>query len=291
MDRGKERIVAFALLCLFSAGCGPKPPSVTIDGSATVFPIANILAEDFAEAHPDVRVVANKSGTGGGLQKLARGEIDVATASRPVEPREARAVPGGVIEIPIADDGITVVVNSANPIASLSTAQLRSAWSGRVDDWRALGGPPGRIDFYGPTESHGTFDVFTEAVDGRSGDVRRDVQTDEDYNVIVRAVADDPQGMGYVGFDYYSRNLEHIKAVAVDGVLPTEKTIGNGAYRTLARPLYLVASRRALGRPEVRAFLEFALGSRGRAAVSEARYVPLPPQELEAARRRVAAAG
>ena len=287
MDRRTGGIAALALL----GGCAPRPPTVTIDGSATVFPIANILAEDFADAHPDVRVVANKCGTGGGLQKLARGEIDVATASRSVEPREARAVSGGIVAIPIADDGITVVVNPANPIASVSTAGLRAAWSGRIDDWRALGGPPGRIAFYGPTESHGTFDVFTEAIDGRAGDVRRDVQTDEDYNVIVRAVADDPRGMGYVGFDYYTRNRDRIKALAVDGIVPTERTIASGAYRTLARPLYLVAARRALARPEVRAFLEFALGARGRAAVVEARYVPLPPRDLEAARRRVAAAG
>ena len=287
MDRGRWAIVAFALL----AGCGPRPRTITIDGSSTVFPIANILAEDFADSHPDIRVVANKSGTGGGLQKLARGEIDIATASRRVEPREAQAVRGGVVEIPIADDGITVVVNPANPVATLSAAQLRSAWSGAVDDWEDLGGSPGRIDFYGPTESHGTFEIFTEAVDGRSGAVRKDVQTDEDYNVIVRAVADDPRGIGYVGFDYYSRNHDRIKAVAVDGVLPTESTIASGTYRPLARPLYLVASRRALARPEVRAFLRFALGEKGRAAVVEARYVPLPPADLEAARRRVATAG
>lgn len=287
MGRRRWGIVAFGLL----AGCATPPRTVTIDGSSTVFPIANILAEDFAEAHPGVRVVANKCGTGGGLQKLARGEIDVATASRPVEPREARAVKGGVVEIPIADDGITVIVNPTNPIASLTAGQLRAAWSGKVDDWRDLGGSPGRIDFYGPTENHGTFEIFTEAVDGRTGDVRRDVQTDEDYNVIVRAVSDDPRGIGYVGFDYYSRNHDRIKAIAVGGVPPTESTIASGAYRPLARPLYLVASRRALARTEVRDFLEFALGAKGRAAVSEARYVPLPPRDLEAARRRVAAAG
>ena len=287
MDRRRLGIVALILL----AGCGPSPRTVTIDGSSTVFPIANILAEDFAESHPDVRVVANKSGTGGGLQKLARGEIDVATASRPVEPREARAVRGGVVAIPIADDGITVIVNPANPLVSMTSEGLRAAWSGRVDDWGAFGAPLGRIGFYGPTESHGTYEIFTEAVDGRVGRVRRDVQTDEDYNVVVRAVADDPRGMGYVGYDYYLRNCDRVKALAVDGVLPTERTIGSGAYRPLARPLYLVVARRSLTRPEVRGFLDFALGARGRAAVAEARYVPLPQGELEATRRRVAAAG
>lgn len=281
-------MLAFVLL----AGCSARPQSsVVIDGSSTVFPIANILAEDFGAAHPEVRVVSNKCGTGGGFQKLARGEIDVATASRKVEPPEARAVEGGVVEIPIAYDGITVVVNPANPVESLSRDQLRAAWSGRVDDWRELGGTPGRIAFYGPTDNHGTFDYFTQAIDGRLGDVRRDVQTEQDYNVIVRAVEDDPRGMGYVGFDYYGENQSRLKAVAVDGVRPTKRTIADGTYRPLARPLYLYVARPSLARPEVRAFLEFALGARGRAAVVEARYAPLPPKDLEAARRRVAAAG
>lgn len=285
------RHFAFALLGALLGGCAAAPRgSVVIDGSSTVFPVANTIAEDFGDANPDVKVVANKCGTGGGFQKLARGEIDVATASRPIEPSEARRVPGGVVQIPVAYDGITVVVNPANPLRSLTVAALRSAWSGRVGDWGALGGTPGQIDFYGPTDNHGTFEVFTEAIDGRLGEVRRDVQTDQDYNVIVREVADDPRGMGYVGFDYYRENVGRVRAVAVDGVPPTEATIASGAYRPLARPLYFVVARRALAvRPEIRAFVEFALGPKGRAAVAEARYVPLPPSELAAARRRVAA--
>ena len=279
------------LLPALLAGCGGGGGSVVVDGSSTVFPIANLMAEEFGDAHPEVKVVANKCGTGGGLQKLARGEIDVATASRPIEPAEARRVPGGVLQIPVAYDGVTVVVNPANPVRSLTTAQLRRAWSGRADDWADLGGTPGAIGFYGPTEGHGTFDVFTEAIDGRLGEVRRDVQTDQDYGVVVRAVAEDPRGIGYMGFDEYQDNAGRVRALAVDGVVPTAATIASGAYRPLARALYFVVARRALARPEVRRFVEFALGPKGRAAVAEARYVPLPARDLEAARGRVATAG
>ncbi len=287
---GGRRLGLLATALLGGCSTGHRG-SVVIDGSSTVFPIVNIVAEDFADANPDVKVVANKCGTGGGFQKLARGEIDVATASRRIEPQEARKIPGGVVEIPFAYDGVTVVVNPANPVRSLTVSQLKRAWSGRVNDWSLLGGNGGTIDFYGPTDNHGTFDYFTEAIDGKLGEVRRDVQTDQDYNVIVRAVADDPHGMGYVGFDYYRENARRVKAVAVDGVLPTDATIASGAYRPLARPLYLVVGRRSLARPEIRAFVAFALGPRGRAAVAEARYVPLPPKAQEAARRRVASAG
>ena len=288
------RPLAFVALVL--AGCGPSGRGgVVVDGSSTVFPIVNILAEEFGDRNPGVKVVANKCGTGSGFQKFARGEIDVAAASRPIEPREAAALrEAGIayVEIPIAYDGVTVIVNLLNPVRSMTTRQLGDAWSrAATDDWGALGGRPGRIAFYGPTDNHGTHEVFAEAISGRRGELRRDVQTDQDYNVVVRSVADDRNGMGYVGFDYYSENRDRIKAVAVDGVLPTEASIADGAYKRLARPLYLYVSRRALRRPEVRAFLTYALGPGGRAAVVEARYVPLPPQALEASRRRVAAAG
>ena len=293
MERRRLGLAATLLLASVLLGaCGhPSTASVALDGSATVFPIANILAEDYGRDHPNVRVLANKCGTGGGFQRLARGEIDVATASRRIEPAEARAVEGGVVEVPLAFDGVTVVVHPSNPVRSLTSAQLRAAWSGRVDDWTAVGGLPGRIDFYGPTEDHGTYGVFTGAIDGRVGDVRRDVRTQSDYNVIVRAVAEDPRAMGYVGYDYYCENRDRVRAVAVDGVSPDERTIGRGTYRPLVRPLYLYVARRALARPEVRSFVEFALGAGGRAAVVEARCVPLPLKALEAARRRVAAAG
>ncbi len=247
-----------------------------MDGSSTVFPVANILAEEFGDWHSDVKVVANKCGTGSGFQKFGRGEIDLAAASRRIEPQEAAALRSagvGYLEVPIAYDGVTVVVNRANPLRGLTTAQLRGAWGGAIDDWRALGGRPGRITFYGPTDNHGTHDAFEGALGGK---LRRDVQTDQDYNVVVRSVADDPNGMGYVGFDYYSENKDRIKALAVDGVLPTEASIASGAYRRLARPLFLYVSRRSLRRPEVREFIEYARGPAGRAAVVEARYVPLP---------------
>ena len=291
-QRGIVLVATLLISSIPLGGCGPRSVgTVVVDGSATVFPIANILAEDFGRAHPEIRVVANKCGTGGGFQKLARGEIDVATASRRIEPRERRDVAGGAVEVPLAFDGVTVVVNPMNPVRSLTSAQLRAAWSGRADDWSAIGGQAGRIDFYGPTEDHGTYAVFTGAIDGRPGEVRRDVQTQGDYNLIVRAVAEDPRGMGYVGYDYYRENQERVKAVAVDGVPPTERTIARGTYRPLVRPLYLYVARRSLARPEVRAFVEYALGPHGRAAVTEARCVPLSSKALEAARRRVVAQG
>jgi phosphate transport system substrate-binding protein len=284
-------LLVTALLLLY--GCSPHGPSVSIDGSSTVFPIVNVMAEDFGDAHPRVRIVANKSGTGSGMQKFARGEIDIATASRPIEPKEVEALAAAkveFVEIPLAYDGVTVIVHPSNPITRLSHEQLRSAWqlNPSINDWAALGGHPGKIAFYGPTDNHGTYEVFTEAINGKKGNIRRDVQANQDFNVVVQSVAGDPKGMGYVGLDYYLENLDKVKAVAVDGVKPTPESIADGSYAPLSRPLFLYVSKGAMNRPEIREFVDYALGTGGRSAVMEAKYVPLTKLALSAVRTHVA---
>lgn len=285
-----------ALLCLLVGlcGCGSVGASVSIDGSSTVFPIVNVMAEDFGNANPGVRIVANKSGTGSGMQKFARGEIDIATASRPIEGKEIETLAAAhveFVEIPLAYDGVTVIVHPTNPISRLKRSQLREAWqvNPTIDDWTALGGHPGKISFYGPTDNHGTYEVFTEAIDGKKGNIRRDVQANQDFNVVVQSVAGDPQGMGYVGLDYYLENLDKVKAVAVDGVKPTPESIADGTYAPLSRPLFMYVSKKAMDRPEIRQFVEYALGPGGRSAVMEAKYVPLTKPALAAVRKHVAA--
>ncbi len=274
-------------------GCAPRGPSVSIDGSSTVFPIVNVMAEDFGNAHPEVRIVANKSGTGSGMQKFARGEIDIATASRPIETKEVEALTAAkveFVEIPLAYDGVTVIVHPTNPITHLSHEQLRAAWqvNPSINDWASLGGESGKISFYGPTDNHGTFEVFTEAINGTKGNIRRDVQANQDFNVVVQSVAGDPRGMGYVGLDYYLENLDKVKAVAVDGVKPTPESIADGTYAPLSRPLFLYISKRAMERPEIREFVQYALGDGGRSAVIEAKYVPLTKEALAAVQKHVA---
>lgn len=284
-------LLVTALLLL--GGCSPHGPSVSIDGSSTVFPIVNVMAEDFGNAHPAVRIVANKSGTGSGMQKFARGEIDIATASRPIEQKEVEALAAAkveFVEIPLAYDGVTVIVHPSNSITQLSHEQLRAAWqvNPSISDWAGLGGQAGKISFYGPTDNHGTYEVFTEAIDGKKGNIRRDVQANQDFNVVVQSVAGDPRGMGYVGLDYYLENLDKVKAVAVDGVKPSPESIADGTYSPLSRPLFLYVSKRAMGRPEIREFVDYALGSGGRSAVMEAKYVPLTKPALDAVRKHVA---
>lgn len=281
---------------------GSKPTaelngSVTLDGSSTVFPIANVMGEDFMDANGGVKVTVNKSGTGSGMQKFSRGEIDIATASRPIEQKEVDALKAAnidFIEIPIAYDGVSVIVNKANPVAKLTPAQLKSAWStaATVNDWTGLGGPAGKIAFYGPSDNHGTYEYFTEAIDGKKGDIRKDYQANQDYNVVVQSVAGDKNGIGYVGFNYYIENQDKVKAVPIDAgkgpIAPSEATIADGTYAPLSRPLFLYVSKKAYDRPEVKAFVDFAIGDGGLKAVKEAKYVPLPADALASVKKHVA---
>ncbi len=307
-----------AIIFLSGCGCGPKEETaagmtgtsskpeakatgdVTIDGSTTVFPIVNAMGEDFAKDNSGAKIVVNKSGTGSGFQKFERGEIDIATASRAIKADEVEALKKAnidFIEIPIAYDGVSVIVPPSNTWADkLTVDELKKAWGpdSTVKLWSDIrpSFPKEKITFYGPTDNHGTYEYFTEAINGKKNAIRKqDYQANQDYNAIVSSVAGDKGGIGYVGFNYFIENKDKVKAVAIDdgkdgGVLPSEDTIAKGTYVPLSRPLFLYVSKKSMEKDSVKKFIDFALNA-GIGAVSEAKYVQLPADALGAVKKHV----
>jgi phosphate transport system substrate-binding protein len=290
-----------------SAADGSKPAQViAIDGSSTVFPITEAVAEEFQRENRGMRVTVGISGTGGGFQKFCRDEIDIADASRPITPTEAEACAKSsvqFIEIPVAYDGLAVVVNSKNTWAtSITVAELKKMWEpaaqGKVTRWNQIrpGWPDREIHLFGPGVDSGTFDYFTEAINGKQDASRGDYTSSEDDNVIVQGVSGDEDALGYFGFAYYAENKDKLKLVPVDDgddangkgpILPSVETVGNGTYRPLSRPIFIYPKVKALDRPEVKSFVDFYL-SQGNALVQEVGYIPLKASEYELVRRRFA---
>ncbi|MGE3508745.1 MAG: PstS family phosphate ABC transporter substrate-binding protein [Vicinamibacterales bacterium] len=279
---------------------------IRVDGSSTVFPVTEAVAEEFQRAHPGTRVTVGISGTGGGFQKFCRDEIDVADASRPISPTEVEACgQAGVefIELPVAYDGLAVVVNPKNTWAtSMTVAELKRVWEpaaqGKVTRWSQIrdGWPDREIHLFGPGVDSGTFDYFTEAIMGKTDQSRGDYTSSEDDNVIVQGIAGDEYALGYFGFAYYEENQDKLKLVAVDDgneangpgpLLPSPETVTNGTYAPLSRPIFIYAKVTALQRPEVKAFVDYYLT--GAPLVREVGYIPLADKEYELVRTRFSA--
>jgi phosphate transport system substrate-binding protein len=275
--------------------------TITIDGSSTVFPIAEAVAEEFQRANRNVRVTVGISGTGGGFKKFCRGETQMQNASRPIlqaEMEECRRAGIRYVELPIAFDALTVVVSPRNRfVECLTVAELRRVWEpaaqGRITNWNQVrqGFPDARLTLYGPGADSGTFDYFTEAVVGRAKSSRGDYTASEDDNVLVQGVARDPNALGYIPFSYVASHADTLRTVAVDGgrgcVRPSAETVEDGTYSPLSRPLFLYVNLQALDRPEVRGIAEFYLSPAGRNLIREVRYVPLPEQAYEIGLRRI----
>ena len=289
----------------WAAACGaPLAPVITIDGSSTVYPLTEAVAEDFGRVHPGSRVTIGIAGTSGGLRRFCRGELAIANASRPMTPAEVSACQGaGVafLEIPVAHDGITVVVHPSNTwVDSLTIGDLRRLWQheaeGRVRRWSQVrdGWPDREVHLFGAGVDSGTFDYFTGMVTGAPRDSRGDYTSSEDDNLLVQGVASDPGALGYLGFAYYEEHRQDLRAVAIrahedaPAVVPTRESIRTGAYRPLARPVFLYVSTRAMVRPEVDAFLAHYL-ARGASLAAAAGYVPLDDRVRAAVDARVAA--
>lgn len=292
-DRIRSTAV-FAAVLLLAYGCGGDAGggdglsgTVAIDGSSTVFPVTEAMAEEFQLAHPGVRVTVGVSGTGGGFKKFCSGETDVSDASRPIKDVEAEAcAERGVdyVQVPVAFDGITVAVNPENDWARCVTVEeLRRIWQpeSTVDNWRDVrdSWPDREMPLFGPGTDSGTFDYFTEAIVGEEDASRSDYSASEDDNVTLMGLANNVGAMGYFGFAYFHENQEQVKALGVDDgtgcVRPTMETIESGAYAPLSRPLFIYVSEQALReRPEVRAFVDFYLEN-GTQLVPEVGYVPL----------------
>jgi phosphate transport system substrate-binding protein len=286
---------------------GGESAVIRIDGSSTVFPVTEAVAEEFQRANAGMRVTVGISGTGGGFQKFCRDEIDIADASRPISATEKEAcAKAGVeyIELPVAYDGLAVVVHSSNSwAASMTVAELKKLWEpaaqGTVTRWSQIraGWPDREIHLFGAGVDSGTFDYFTEVIVGKAGESRGDYTSSEDDNVIVQGVSGDESALGYFGFAYYEENRDKLKLVAVDDgndengkgpILPSPETVNNGTYRPLSRPIFIYPKTRALDRPEVKAFVDFYLND-GVPLVREVGYIPLKDKEYELTRNRLAA--
>jgi phosphate transport system substrate-binding protein len=274
---------------------------IRIDGSSTVYPVTEAVAEEFQIARKGaVRVTVGISGTGGGFKKFCRGEIDIANASRPIKRIEMNACAQSnvrFIEIPIAFDALTVVVHPSNNwVDKLTVAQLRRIWQpsaqGRVVTWDQVdsGFPKEPLRLFGPGADSGTFEYFTEAVMRKSRASRGDYTASEDDNVLVQGVARQKGALGYFGFAYYVENKDKLKAVPIDNgngpVYPSDQAVEDGSYQPLARPVFIYVKEESLGRPEVREFVEYYLANAAKYS-REVKYVPLPPKVYEAAMKSV----
>ncbi len=274
--------------------------TIVIDGSSTVFPITEAASIAFGSYAPQVAVRLGVSGTGGGFKKFCAGETAISDASRPITQAEAEAcAKAGVayIELPIAFDGITVMVHPANTWADcISVAELKALWepaaAAKVLRWNQAraGWPDTPISLYGAGVDSGTYDYFTQAVVGTQGASRKDYTASEDDYLLAQDLAADPHGLGFFGYAYYVEYTGQLRAVAIDNgggcVSPSQATIADGSYQPLARPIFLYVRADFLERPELRAFVAFYLAN-GPALVREARYIPLPERAYSLAARRV----
>lgn len=291
---------ALGCLTLLLAACGGSTQGqaavVTLDGSSTVFPISEAVAEEFQKANPGVRVTVGISGTGGGFQKFCRGETDISDASRPISASEidaCKAAGIGFLELPIAYDGIAIVVNpKASWIDHITVDELKKLWSpdaqGQITRWNQIrdGWPDREIHLFGAGVDSGTYDYFTEAVVGKTGASRGDFTSSEDDNVLVQGLSSDELSLAFLPFAYYGENKAHLKLVPVDDgkpdngagpMLPSLDSIRTGTYQPLARPIFIYVSDKAVARPEVQRFVDFYLTQGGELA-DEVGYVQLGGQ-------------
>jgi phosphate transport system substrate-binding protein len=247
--------------------------AIAIDGSSTVFPITEAVAEEFSLEHRNVRVTVGIAGTGGGFQRFCRGETAIQNASRPINEEETASCEAngiGWIELPVAYDAITIVVSPKNSWAECLTLQeLRKMWEpeaqGKVTNWKQVrqSFPDAPLRLYGAGTDSGSFDYFTEVVVGEAKSSRGDYTASEDDNVLVQGVGGDRNALAYFGLGYYQENQERLKLVAVDAGngcrLPSAESVGNGSYAPLSRPLFIYVRKDEADRPEVAAFIDFYL--------------------------------
>jgi len=264
---------------------------IQIDGSSTVFPVTEAVAEEFQKSKKGkVKVTVGIAGTGGGFKKFCRGETDISNASRPILKAEMETCKQSgmqYFELPVAYDALTVIVNPKNDwVKSLTVPDLKKMWEpgaqGKVSSWNQVRTewPNNPLKLFGPGADSGTFDYFTEAIVGKAKSSRGDFTASEDDNVLVQGVANDRNALGYFGFAYYIENQGKLKAVAIDkgkgAILPSAKTVEDGTYQPLSRPIFIYVSKKAYDtRPEVKEFVEYYL-KQGPQLIRQVKYVPLP---------------
>jgi phosphate transport system substrate-binding protein len=286
----KRILISLAALCALALGAtacggddddgnanassgGDLSGTIKIDGSSTVAPFAQAAQEAFQGENPNVKITVGTSGTGGGFEKFCAGETDISDASRPIKPDEEVPVckKAGIDykEIQVANDGIAVVTNPDLKVDCLTTDQLKQLWNkgSKVKKLSEIDSklPDTTLSLFGPGTDSGTFDFFTDEINGEEGVSREDYSPSEDDNVLVQGVAGEPGGLGYFGHSYYEQNQDKLNLVKVDGgggcVEPTTDTIQSGEYKPLSRPLFMYPSTKALKRPEVKAFLDYVVAN------------------------------
>jgi len=288
-------LTATAIALLSVAASAPQSGSqlatlkgeIRVDGSSTVYPITEAVAEDFSKAAKGVRTTVGVSGTGGGFKRFCKGETDISDASRPITKSEAETCKSAnidFVELPVAYDGLCIAISKQNTWATkLTVDQIKKIYSasGTAKTWKDLDSawPDRAIKVYSPGTDSGTFDYFKEVTVGRDGKVRSDMSVSEDDNVLVNGVAGDRDAIGYFGFAYYVENKDKLVAVAVDNgkgaVLPTDATILDGSYEPFSRPVFIYVNRKSADRPEIGAFVDFYL-QQAAALSKEVGYTPLP---------------
>ena len=311
-----SRLTGLALIALSVAlmsSCNSKTGSksdskltgnVSIDGSSTVYPITEAIAEEFGAANPGVKVTVGESGTGGGFKKFSRSESDINDASRSIKPEEIEACKAnGVnyIELEIAYDGLAILVNPKNTwVDHLTVAELKKIWEpeaqGKLKKWNQIrpNWPDKEIHLFGPGTASGTFDYFTEEIVGKAKSSRGDYTASEDDNILVQGISSDELALGYFGLAYFEANKDKLKLVPVDdqneengkgAILPSVQTVKDKTYAPLSRPLFIYPNSKSLERPEVRAFVDFYIENGGPLA-KEVGYIPLNDDEYLAVKAK-----
>ena len=288
--------LAVAGVALFGAQA-VQAQVIKIDGSSTVYPITEAVAEEFQKAKKNaIKVTVGISGTGGGFKKFCRDETDFSNASRPITAKEmadCKAAGVDYIEMPVAFDALTVVINPKNTFLKEATvAELKTLWEpaaqGKIMKWNQVNPawPDAPVKLFGAGADSGTFEYFTEAIVGKAKSSRGDYTASEDDNVLVQGVSRDLNGIGYFGYAYYAENMSRLKGLAIvnpkTGVVvePSGANVENGSYVPLSRPIFVYVKARSLQKPEVRAFLEYYMNNADK-LVREVKYVPLPKAAYE----------
>jgi phosphate transport system substrate-binding protein len=293
-------------LVAFFGGCAKKDDAapIKIDGSSTVFPITEAVAEEFQQQRREMKVTVGISGTGGGFKKFCNGETDISDASRPIKPTEVELCQkSGVeyIELPVAYDGLAVMVNPKNTWANeVTTAELKRIWEpeaqGKVMKWSQVrqGWPDVELHLFGPGVDSGTYDYFTEAIVHKEHSSRGDFTSSEDDNVLVQGIANDVNALGFFGLAYYEENKSKLKLLGVDdgrpdngpgAIKPSMQTITDGTYQPLARPIFIYVAKKSMDRTEIADFINFYLANATK-LVKEVGYIPLPDSAYALCRDR-----
>lgn len=300
-----KKLTILIMLAIIATACGNKKKenktsnnettisgTIKIDGSGTVFPVSEAVAEEFLKVQPKVKVTVGESGTGGGFKKFAVGTTDISDASRDIKNSEKELCKKNNVDyvrLTVALDGITVVVNKNNTWAKdITTAELKKLWepNSKITKWNQIRAnwPNEDIHLYGPNTSHGTYDFFTEEIMGKSGASRSDYNAVSDYNVAVQGIEKDKNALGYFGLSYYEENKDKLNALSIDNgnglVAPSIETVANNSYAPLSRSLYIFVSKKSAQRPEVQKFVEFYLEN-APSLSKEVGYVPMPASGYE----------